>query len=271
MEGYPTREVATLLGLSTVQVRGFARAGGMLRLRGRYRFAFRDVSLMRAVSELLAARIPASRIRNQLTCLRRQLSPERPLSEISLVAEGQRVYARDADRLWEPDSGQFLFDFDSLAPTTLLSTVAPAEPDALAAAEEWFALGMELEGNAPVAAREAYARALALAPAHADAHVNLGRLWHEDGETVAAAAHYRQALAIRPDHETAAFNLAVALEDMGDRQEAMAVYRRVLEANPRCADAHFNLAKLYERAGDTRAALRHLHHYRALLESGAGD
>jgi tetratricopeptide (TPR) repeat protein len=131
-------------------------------------------------------------------------------------------------------------------------------------AEEWYELGCELEFSAIDEARDAYRRAVELNPHHADAHVNLGRLLHEEGEAAAAAAHYQIALAIEPDHSTANFNLGVALEDLGRPADAIAAYEQALEVDPDNADAHFNLAGVYEEQGDKTGAYRHLKAYRQL-------
>ena len=135
-------------------------------------------------------------------------------------------------------------------------------------AQEWCELGCELEASGPAEAREAYERALALDPGHAETHVNLGRLLHEGGEAAAAETHYRAALSTRPDDATAAFNLGVALEDLGREQEALGAYERAIAADPVDADAHFNAANLCERMRDTAAALRHWNRYRALTRDG---
>ncbi len=81
-----------------------------------------------------------------------QLPRGRSLSEARITAEGDRVVVRDEQTAWQPDSGQVLLDF----------TVAELATRA-----------------APVArrlARDAYRRALELAPSHTDARLNLGRL-----------------------------------------------------------------------------------------------
>ena len=103
-----------------------------------------------------------------------------------------------------------------------------------------------------------------LAPAHADAHLNLGCLEHEAGQLASAEAHYRAALAARSDDATARFDLAVALEDQERADEAREAYLACLAGDPACAEAHYNLARLAERSGDRATALRHLLAYRRL-------
>jgi tetratricopeptide (TPR) repeat protein len=131
-------------------------------------------------------------------------------------------------------------------------------------ADAWYHLGCELEPTDPERARAAYARAIALAPAHPDAHLNLGCLDHEAGRLADAEAHYRAALTARAGDPTARFDLAVALEDQQRPREARDAYLACIAADPTCAEAHYNLARLCERAGDLAAALRHLLAYRRL-------
>src|SRR3989454_866757 len=100
--------------------------------------------------------------------------------------------------------------------------------------------------------------------AAADAHVNLGRLLHEQGMIEEAERHYRLALRESPEHATAAFNLGIALEDLNQPADAIEAYRAALATDPRLADAHYNVARLYEKVGKKAAALRHLSIYRRL-------
>jgi tetratricopeptide (TPR) repeat protein len=273
--GYTARDVAKLLGLTVGQVRAWARAGLLAPERGErgeYRFTFQDLVLLQAAKELLAARIPARKVRRALARLRDQLPTGRPLSAVRIVADGKRILVRDGMALWNPESGQELFDFEV---AELARKVAPlarqAAPEARSmegelGAEDWYELGCEIEPTLPEQARDAYRRAIELDPHHVDAHVNLGRLLHEAGELAAAEAHYRLALAARPDDATASYNLGVVLEDRGQPRDAVAAYERALSLDPSCADAHYNLARLYERLGQRRSALRHLDAYRKLSE-----
>jgi tetratricopeptide (TPR) repeat protein len=284
--GYSTREVARLLDLSPATVRTYARDGLVTPrrdARGGYRFDFQDLVVLRVARELAATELPPRRVREALASLRRQLPAERSLSAVRIGAEGGEVVVRAGGEAWEPASGQRLLDFDPADPADPAGPAGRAGPVAhrpAAApehragrpdpageperAEEWYELACELEAADPPAARAAYRSALALDPAHADAHLDLGRLLHEAGDPAAAEEHYRAAVALRPADATAAFNLGVALQDLGRHEEAVGAYRRAVEADATCADAFFNLAQLYDELGQRAAAIGSLKAYKAL-------
>src|SRR5438046_9155816 len=103
MTGYTTEEVARLLGLPPAQIRSYTRAGFLSPSparaaggRGELRFSFQDLVLLRAAKGLMAARIPAAKIRSSLRRLKQQLPRGRALSELRITAEGHRGGARDA-------------------------------------------------------------------------------------------------------------------------------------------------------------------------------
>jgi tetratricopeptide (TPR) repeat protein len=271
--GYSAREVAKLLGLPVSRVHAYVRAGFLRPARVSKRemaFSFQDVVVLRTASELVRSRIAPSRVKRILKKLASDLPEGRSLAGMTIVADGNRVVARAGGERWNPESGQRLFDFDvadlaeSARPivrrAALLARSAETELDA----DAWYEMGVHLEIAAPDDARDAYRRALELAPSHAEAHVNLGRLLHEQGELAAAEEQYRAALFVRPDSVPAAFNLGVVLEDRGHGDEAVGVYERLLKRDRDCADAHFNLARLYERSGRKIASLRHLKEYQRL-------
>ena len=276
MRGYGVRDVTKMAGLSASQVRSYVRAGFVHPDRGpggALRFSFQDLLVLRTARGLVAARIPARRVRRALRKLKEQLPEGRPLTGVQIAAEGDRIVVRDGAARWQPESGQVLFDFGA---SEIAERVAPVVAEAASrsagkgslAAGDWYEWGCELEDAAPDQAREAYRRALELEPDHADALVNLGRLLHAAGAPGVAEAHYRRALEARPDDETAVFNLAVVLEDQGRLDEALAAYERAVTIDATCADAHYNAALLYERRGNQAAALRHLNAYRKLVRAG---
>jgi tetratricopeptide (TPR) repeat protein len=278
MRGYTTQDVARMLSLSQGQVRSLARAGLLEPRRGRqgeHRFSFQDLVLLRTAKELTAAHIPPRQIRHALQRLREQLPSGRPLTAVQIAAEGDRVIVRDGSTIWNPESGQALFDFEV---SELAEQVAPlAERNAAAArdtademtSEDWYELACDLELGSIDEARDAYRRALELDPDNVHARVNLGRLLHEAGHLEAAQAHYRIALTSNPSDPTAAFNLGVALEDLDHVEDAIRAYAIATACDPEMADGHFNLARLYEKTGDHPAALRHLSAYRQLTRRAA--
>jgi tetratricopeptide (TPR) repeat protein len=269
---YTVREVSALLGLSPAQIRTYAEKGFLQAERGprgELQFGFHDLVLLRTASELSAANIPQRKVQRVLERLREQLPSGRSLTAVRITADGERVIVRDGEAVWNPESGQSLFDFavaDIAAKTApLVHRAAAVARDAEeTTAEQWYELACELEMSSIDSATDAYQRALALDPQHSDAHVNLGRLLHEQGNAAAAEQHYRAAVDADPHHETAAFNLGVALEDLDRIDDAMAAYALAIELDPDNADAHYNLAGIYERKGDKQTALRHLKVYRAL-------
>jgi len=274
MKTYTSRDVAEILRMPMREVQAHGRAGYLSPDRGpgnRYRFSFQDLILLRSARALLQAEVPAGRIRTVLRRLRDDLPRGRSLSEVRVAADGHRIVVRDGGRTWNPESGQIVFDFAvsdlARAATPFARRGAETARREERTAVEWYDLGCELEATAPEEARDAYRRALELDPAHADAHVNLGRLLQEAGSAHAAAEHYRAALDADERNATAAFNLGGVLEDLERRTEAVAAYQRAIAADPAFADAHFNLARLYERLGRKQAAIRHLSRYKALTRN----
>src|SRR5262245_41932600 len=198
--GYSTRDVATMLGLSQAQVRSFVRCGFLAPPRGprgELRFSFQDLVLLRAARGLVEAHVPTRRVRRALARLRDQLPTGRPLSAVRVLADGNRVVAREGGEVWHPESGQALLDFEvselarDAAPFARRAAELARErhEDTELGAEDWYAFGYELEATAPDDAADAYRRAVAIDPGHPDAHLNLDRLLHEAGDLAGAEAH----------------------------------------------------------------------------------
>ncbi|HEX9637277.1 MAG TPA: tetratricopeptide repeat protein [Acidobacteriota bacterium] len=276
LTGYTTAEVARLLELSESRIRSYVRAGCLEPRRGRrgeYRFSFQDLIILRAARALSEARISIGRIRRVLHALRQQLPTGRSLSSVHISVRNREVVVRNGAEVWSPESGQTLFDFEvadlarEVAPLARRAAEQAESQAEQMSADDWYALGCDLETADPDRAHEAYLRAIGVDPRHADAHLNLGRVLHQKGQVAVAEKHYRMALAVRGDDAIAAFNLAVALEDLRRPVEALKGYQRAIEIDPSHADAHYNIAMLYERLKRRTAALRHLKVYKKLTES----
>jgi tetratricopeptide (TPR) repeat protein len=274
MSGFVTKDVARLLGISEHRVRSFARQGFLTvarGARGEYRYSFHDVVVLRAAKELLDARVPPRKVLRALNALKRRLPLGRALSAVRIAVLGDEVLVRDSRRSWHPESGQLAFDFTTEAMAEQAASIvrrnAKSARDGEMSSSDWYRLGLDLESvSAVTEAKAAYRKAIALQPNKAEAHINLGRLLHEQGLIEEAEFHYRLAMEAQPEDATAPFNLGIALEDLCRMDEAAEAYRRAIEVDPDFADAHYNLAHLYERSSERAAAIRHLARYKALTK-----
>ena len=277
MKGYSTREVAEVLGLPTSKILAWTRSGLLTPERGprgAYLYSFQDIVLLRTARELLDGDVPARRVKSALESLREQLPVGRPLSAVHISALGDRVLVRDADTVWEPDSGQIQLDFavadlaERAEPIARRAFERSEEEQEEMEADDWYNTGLDLEAVAPDRAKEAYERALQVDPEHADALLNLGRLLHEEGKLDAAEARYRAAAAADPESARPLYNIGVVLEDRGQTEQAVRAYMSALRLDEELAAAHFNLSRLLQAARRRAEALHHLKEYKRLVERG---
>lgn len=276
MKGYTTREVAEVLGLPASRIQGWTRSGLLTPerdARGAWRFSFQDIVLLRTACELLDQKVPTRRVREALEALRTQLPVGRPLSAVQVSAIGDRIIVHDDETAWEPNSGQIQIDFSvaelarSAEPVARRALEQRAE-DSNLTADAWYDTALDLESVAADEAVTAYGRAIAIDPTHVEAHINLGRLLHEDGRIADAEHHYREATVAGPENARAFYNLGVALEDQGLTPGALDAYMKSIALDPRLAVAHFNASRLLEEEGEKTQALQHLADYKRLIDQG---
>lgn len=269
---FDTAQAARIVGVPPRRVRQCVGAGLLTPARdghGRLRFDFVDLILLRTMRGLLEKRVPVRQIGRILGSLRRQIG-DRPLTRLSVYADGRRVVAWDGASRWQPDSGQFLLNFDTdtvvrgAHKVARLAAPRPAPQAAQPSADDWCDLALELEDSSPLEARAAYHHALDLEPGHVTAHINLGRVLHADSNLTSAELHYREAVRHEPENGLAWYNLGVLLEDVERPAEALPCYERAVATASDLADAHYNLALLYESMGRTRDAVRHFAVFRRL-------
>ena len=185
---YDTAQAARIVGLPVERLRRCVRAGLLApqrTRRGHLRFDFVDLILLRTTSGLIKQRVPLRRISRVLRSLRRQLG-QRPLTKLNVFVDGRRVVAWDGTERWQPESGQYLFNFDTAAMAKQARRVGQLpEPRRVKLprfnAAEWCDLAMEIEESSPLEARAAYHHALDCDPGNVVARINLGRLLHADG------------------------------------------------------------------------------------------
>ena len=271
--GYTTGEVAGLIGLTHDQVRQYVKRGIVEPKRGgrrEYRFSFQDVVLLRTAKGLLDDKVPARKAISALTKLKGRLPKATPLASLRIFADGKDVVVRDEKELWDAESGQGHLDFGAPAAAQASGEVARIADREITdfsdleelGSHEWYNLGLDYEDSDMQRAKEAYARAIALSPENADAHVNLGRLFQLEGDLKRAKRHYRLALDAAPGHELAIYNTGTVFDELDELSTAAEYYHRA----PRVPDAHYNLARIFELRGDEVSSLRHLRIYRQLLD-----
>jgi Flp pilus assembly protein TadD len=95
-------------------------------------------------------------------------------------------------------------------------------------------------------------------PANAQAHLLLGSILAETGETAEAIAHLREGVRLRPQDAMAHNALGEALVDASDTAAARESFRKAVELNPRFAQARENLGLVLLQAGELPTAAAQL-------------
>ncbi len=272
--GYSTREVAGLIGLQPSQIRHYARCGILSPERdahGKFRFRFQDIVLLRTAKGLMGANVSTRDVHSALRKLRGELKSVKSLASVRIFADGGNVVVSSEQQIWNVASGQGHFNFsvrdlaDNVAELANNHMAAAVETDELSS-NEWYSLGVDLEEVDIRKAPECYRHALRLDPEHADAHVNLGRLYQLEGNFRQAKRHYGLALAAVDDHPLAHYNIGTIFDELDELDRAAEHYRMA----PDVADAHYNLARIFKMQGDEVSHQRHLGRYRRLLEQAGG-
>jgi tetratricopeptide (TPR) repeat protein len=260
---YTTDDVLRILHLSAETFRACLRASSYpsQRTSRQPRFSFQDLLILRTANGLLEAGIPVSRIRKVLASLKRQLPDDQALSHVKIYADGRRVVVWDATGQWQPDSGQFLLNFDAKEvkrPANIRTLPGRRHaPQTRLTAHQWYERALELEQDSPEEACRAYEEAVKIDHTLVEAHLNLGLLYHINDQLDRAEACYRSAIQHGPGEALGYFNLAGVLTQKGDRHGAIAAYTSAIERQPDLTEAHEQLALLYDAEGNTTMAFRH--------------
>jgi len=233
---YSARHAAQLIGLPESVVRSCIR-DGLVGTPGAVpaQLSFRDLSALRTVKALVDAGVPLPRVRKELVRIQQSLPAGTSIAELTVEARGGEVYVRGASPSSDPARGQLSLAFE--VPTAPAASGAPAgelhelprtsdapvlEPALPATADQWIARALQLEDRDPVAAIDAYRRALRLRPEMTEGWINLGRLFAESGDSQAAHDCFRSALDLDPADATAYYNLGVIAQDAGREADAIA-------------------------------------------------
>ncbi|HEU5076807.1 MAG TPA: MerR family transcriptional regulator, partial [Polyangiaceae bacterium] len=109
-------EIARLLGVTPGRLRTLDKAGVVSptgRRRGRRAYTFSDLIALRTAQTLLDQRVRLRDVTRAIGALKRSLPKvTRPLQELRIVSDGQRVVVRTHDGVFEPLTGQMVMDLE---------------------------------------------------------------------------------------------------------------------------------------------------------------
>jgi tetratricopeptide (TPR) repeat protein len=244
---FSPEDVQRIVGLTRKQLDYWAR----LRLvsprtqQGTRYYDFRDLIGLRTIKQLLEKGVSPSRLQRAVAALNQKLDQvQAPLSQLRILSDGKDVVVEQGGARLEPVSGQFALNFETRELTESIRFVAKRS------AKDWFdialsydAAGKETRGEAI----NAYHSCLEADPNHADALLNCGTLYYEDGNFEKAAELFRRALIARPQNPLGHFNLGSVLEELGELEEARRQLRQALILDANYCDAHYNLASVCEK------------------------
>lgn len=269
-------EVSRLLGLSTARLRTLDRAGVASpcgRRKGRRAYTFSDLIALRSAQTLLDRQVRLRDVTRAVHALKRSLPKvTRPLQELRIVSDGQRVVVRTQDGAFEPLTGQMLLDLEvkTLRDDVVRVLRPSAGKERSRTAYELYLRASQLDEN-PLTMDEAerlYAEAVELDPWLGIAYTNLGNIRFRRHDTEGAERLYRRGLEIDSRQPEAQYNLGYVMLERGQPDHAIPLFHGAIEADSKFADAYFNLAMAYEQVGDSSKARPFWQNYIALEPSG---
>jgi tetratricopeptide (TPR) repeat protein len=243
------------------------------RRRGRRAYTFSDLIALRAAQGLLARRVRLRDVTRAVAALQKSLPKvTRPLAELRIVSDGQRVVVRSQEGAYEPLTGQMLLDLEvkSLRDDVVRVLRPAAGKERSRTAYSLYVRASQLDED-PATMKDAealYRQALELDPWLAIAYTNLGNICFRKGEESDAEKLYRRALEIDARQPEAQYNLGYIMLERGKAVDAIPYFLGAIEADPRFADAYFNLAMAYEGIGDAAKARPCWKHYLELEPAG---
>ena len=271
LQHFSRQEVSKLLSIKTSRLHYWDRIGLVkpsFRKKGTSYYTFQDLICLKTADALVGGGLPASKIKLSIDSLRNRI-PESDdhLNNKRIYVFGNRIIVRHRNQLIDSQSGQlfFQFDVDNFA-ADIRQKVRSFRPKR--SAEDWFQEGLHNDGSQETypQALHAYRQVIRLDPGFADAYVNMGTIYYNQGKLADAERCCRLALAHNPNHAQAYFNLGNVVDELDRRAEAMQCYEKALELDPDYPDANYNLASTCEKLEFWQRAIKHWKRYLAFDE-----
>jgi len=272
---FSPREVEKLLGLTSARLRSLDRAKIVSPTgskRGKRAYTFQDLIALRATHGLLENRVKIRDVAKAIGALRSSLPRvTRPLQELRIVSDGQRVVVRAEDGVYDPLTGQLVLDFQVNAlRQDVVRLLRPNSSGGARTAYDLYtrASALDEDPNTFDDAEALYRRAIQLDPSLAIAYTNLGNIRFRRGDDPGAEALYAQALEVDPKQPEAHYNIGYVALERGDAERAIPHFEKAIAVDPRFADAHFNLAMAFEHVEQSQRARPHWKRYLELEPHG---
>ena len=269
-------EISRLLGLTPARLRTLDKTGVVTpsgRRRGRRAYTFSDLIALRTAQALLDKHVRLRDVTRAVGALKRSLPRvTRPLAELRIVSDGQRVVVRTHDGAFEALTGQMVLDFEvkTLRDDVVRVLRPSAGRERARTAYELYLRASQLDED-PLTMDEAedlYKHAIDLDPWLAIAYTNLGNIRFRRHDPEGAEALYKRALEIDAHQPEAQYNLGYVMLERGRPEVAIPLFHGAIESDSKFADAYFNLAMAYEQVGETSKARPYWKMYISLEPSG---
>jgi tetratricopeptide (TPR) repeat protein len=263
---FSTRAAARILAVPPERIRYWVRRRFISpsATRGRrYRFAFKDLLVMRLAKELLPSRRHLEPVQRAVERVRAMVGASRPVSSLKLENLDGRIVVRDGPTCFEAETGQIIFDFEQ--------RFARGKVDdrfGIARARERFDEARRLAEEDPLRALSLYSNLATHEPVGFETHMHLAALLEEQGDLAGALRHLLGAASAAPANAEVYMKLGLMYRKLGAADHAIRSLLQAVECDPALITAHRNLADLYEQAGRQNDALRHLSAIHRLLKGG---
>jgi DNA-binding transcriptional MerR regulator len=269
-------EISRLLGVTPGRLRTLDKAGVVSptgRRKGRRAYTFSDLIALRTAQALLDQKVRLRDVTRAVGALKRSLPKvTRPLQELRIVSDGQRVVVRTHGGAFEPLTGQMVMDLEvrSLRDDVVRVLRPSAGRERARTAYELYLRASQLdeEPSTMDEAEALYLEAIRFDPWLAIAYTNLGNIRFRRQDPDGAEELYRKALDIDVCQPEAQYNLGYVMLERGKPSLSVPLFRGAIEADPKFSDAYFNLAMAYEQLGETAKARPYWKSYVELEPAG---
>ncbi|MAT14281.1 MAG: GlcNAc transferase [Planctomyces sp.] len=261
------------------QIRAWERRGLIKAVRKVYRlpyFDFQQVAGVRRLLQLLDSGISPDQIESSLRRLE-SIFPEieRPLAQLELLVQDNRLLLRDDAGLFEPASGQRFFEFDTPdrsedADVTLAFPAGASEktspcdnPDQL-----FQEACLALDENELERALWGFRQAIQLLPTKAEYHFHLAETLYRLNNLAGATERYHTTIEHDPYYLEAWTQLGCLYAEQDRHEEAIRYFQGALSLHPEYPDAIYHLAEVLQQLNRHHEAAKHWQTYLNLDSRG---